>query len=188
MTYAQPVDECRMPVLEMPALFVSPDARLPGTLDRWLRARVRFGNVKARRLKHYRRPRRIRLHVQVLSMSGTDNAVLSSITLYGGILAMPRRLKRREIVALRLPSGGRIQARVRWGVGNRIGIRLMSPVADFARLLRESRKAHGAFDPQRPRTRAPLASKQSRPAGRLHRVLTDVRRLARQILRWCRRL
>jgi len=64
----------------------------------------------------------------------------------------------------------------------------MSPVADFARLLRESRKANGAFDPQRPRTAAPLASKQSVPVGRLHRALTDVRRLSRQILRWCRSL
>jgi hypothetical protein len=182
------MDEYRMPVLELPALFVSPDARLPGRPDRRFRARVRFGSVKARRLKHYRRPRRIRLHVQVLSMSGADNAILSSITLYGGTLAMPRRLKRREIVAMRLPSGGRIQARVRWGVGNRIGIRLMTPVADFARLLRESRKAQGAFDPKRPRSTAPLASKQSRPVGRLHRALTDVRRLGRQILRWCRSL
>jgi hypothetical protein len=177
------------PVLELPALFVGPDIAIPWTPDRRFGARVRFGNVNARRLKHYRRPRRIRLQVQVLSMSGADAAVLSSITLYGGTLTVGRRLKRREIIAMRLPSGARIQARVRWGVGNRNGIRLMTPVADFARLLRESRKAHGAFDLQRPRTAAPrCATKHSLPNGRLHHALSNVRRMGRQLRRWCRSL
>jgi len=110
-------------------------------------------------------------------MSGTHRATLASITLYGASLDGGRRLRRREMLAMRLPSGGRVQARVRWRLGRRCGIQFMSPVADFARLLRESRLANGVLRvPPRSYSAAPLHS------------LTRAQRLGRQILRWCRSL
>jgi hypothetical protein len=99
-------------------------------------ARIRFGTAKANWLR-MRRGRRANLAVWVVTLIGRHEAVVTRITLFGAILRGGRRLKRREIIALRLPSGGRVKARVQWRFGSRCGITFMSPVADFARLLCE---------------------------------------------------
>jgi len=99
-------------------------------------ARIRYGAVKARWLR-FRRGRRARLAVTVLTVIGSHEAVVSRITLYGASLHGGRRLKRREMIALRLPSGWRVKARVQWRFGSRCGIVFLTPVADFARLLCE---------------------------------------------------
>ena len=165
-----------MPVLELHALLlgtnIHPAARFGGPHG----ARVRFGNAQASRIKRCRRSRRTKLEVDVLTLSGTHRATLASITLYGASLDGSRRLRRREMLALRLPSGGRVQARVRWRLGRRCGVQFLRPVADFARLLRESRLAHGVRVPPRSHSTAQLHS------------LTRAQRVGRQILRWCRSL
>jgi hypothetical protein len=99
-------------------------------------ARIRFGADKAQLLR-FRRGRRANLPVSVVTLVGRHEAVVTRITLFGAILHGGRRLKRREIIALRLPSGGRVKARVQWRFGSRCGIAFMAPVADFARLLCE---------------------------------------------------
>ncbi|HWV80088.1 MAG TPA: hypothetical protein VNZ50_01560 [Hyphomicrobiaceae bacterium] len=122
-------------------------------------------------------------------MSGTHRAELASITLYGASLDGGRRLRRREMLALRLPSGVRVQARVRWRLGRRCGVQFLSPVADFARLLRENRLAQGTHVPSRPPGAAPwLSTDQGSPMLRLRGALTRTQRLGRQILRWSRSL
>jgi hypothetical protein len=115
-------------------------------------ARVQFGAAKARWLP-FRRGRRIRLQVCVLTVVGKHQAVVTRITLYGATLRGGHRLKRREIIALRLPSGWRVKARVQWRFGSRCGIAFMTPVADFARILCEGAvvKPRG----KRPRPPAP---------------------------------
>jgi len=180
-----------MPVLEFPAIFVggglSPLPLVePATR---LGARVRFGRVGARRFKHRRRPRRPALDVDVLTMSGTHRATLVSLTLYGASLAGECRLKRREMVALRLPSGTRVSARVRWRFGRRSGVSFLNPVADFAHLLRECQAVRGARGLQRSRRRvlrSPLH--QQSLVQRLQCALISTQRLGRQLLRWCRTL
>ncbi len=183
-----------MPVLEMHALLVSMNPG--GAIQPWRPAgtRIRFGSDKARRVKRCRRPRRTKFEVDVLTMGGTHRAGLASITLYSASLDGGRRLRRREIVALRLPSGGRVQGRVRWRLGQRCGVQLMSPVADFARLLRESRLVEGPRAPsQTSSSRASslaslLGTDDRNPLLRLRGTLSRTQRLGRQILRWCRSL
>jgi hypothetical protein len=46
-------------------------------------------------------------------------------------------------VALRLPSGQRIKARVQWRLDRRCGVTYLEPVAGFARLLSESHALRG---------------------------------------------
>jgi hypothetical protein len=122
-------------------------------------------------------------------MSGVHRAELASITRYGASLDGGRRLRRREMLALRLPSGGRVQARVRWRLGRRCGVQFLSPVADFARLLRENRLAQRARAPSRTPSAAPLLDNdQGSPVRRFRGALTRTQRLGRQILRWCRSL
>ncbi len=180
-----------MPVLEFPALFVSGGLSPLPLVEPATRvgARVRFGCVGARRFKHRRRPRRPALDVDVLTMSGTHRATLVSLTLYGASLAGECRLKRREVVALRLQNGTRVSARVRWRLGRRNGITFLNPVADFAHLLRESQTVRGARGLQRSRRhvlRSPLH--QQSLAQRLQCALVSTQRLYRQLLRWCRTL
>jgi hypothetical protein len=180
-----------MPVLEFPAIFVggglSPLPLVePATR---LSARVRFGRVRARRFKHRRRPRRPALDLDVLTMSGTHRAALVSLTLYGATLASACRLKRREMVALRLPDGTRVSARVRWRFGRQNGVSFLNPVADFAHLLRESQKARGSRGLQRSNQRVLRpALRQQNLTHRLQCALVGPRRVCRQLLRWCRSL
>jgi hypothetical protein len=119
-------------------------------------ARIQYGTPKARWLP-FRRGRRVRLAVCVVTVVGKHQAVVTRITLYGAILRGGRRLKRREIIALRLPSGWRVKARVQWRFGSRCGITFMTPVADFARILCEGAvvKSHGK------RSRSAAASARS---------------------------
>ena len=99
-------------------------------------ARIRFGAAKARGLQS-RLGRRARLAVSVVTVIGSHQAVITRVTLYGACIGGGRRLKRREIIALRLPSGWRVKARVQWRFGSRCWIAFMTPVADFARILCE---------------------------------------------------
>jgi len=122
-----------MPVLEFPALFTARVAKRPH------RARIRFGGTTAERLRRCRRPRRIRFELSVLTTRGSQPCTITAITLYGATLTTASRLQRRELVALRLPSGQRVKARVRWHLGSRCGATFLEPVAGFARLLSESR-------------------------------------------------
>jgi hypothetical protein len=180
-----------MPVLEFPALFVSGGLSpfpLVEPVTR-LGARVRFGCIGARRFKHRRRPRRPALDVDILTMSGTHRATLVSLNLYGASLSGKCRLKRREVVALRLPNGTRVSARVRWRFGRQNGVIFLNPVADFAHLLRESQKAGGTRGLHRSRQRGlrpPL--RQQSLALRMECALISTQRLCRQLLRWCRSL
>ncbi len=104
-------------------------------------ARIRYDASQARRLR-YRRFRRARLDVTVLTVVGPHAATVRGITLYGACLHGGRRLRRREIVALRLPSGHRITGRVRWRLGTRSCVVFATPVADFARLISEGALVH----------------------------------------------
>ena len=178
-----------MPVLELHALLVSSNPG--GAIQPWRPAgtRIRFGSEKAQRIKRCRRPRRTKFEVDVLTMGGRHRARLASITLYGASLDGGRQLRRREVLALRLPSGGRVTARVRWRLGRRCGVQFMSPVADFARLLRESRLVEGPRAPSRSSSAGPLlGSGEDSPMLRLRGALSRTQRLSRQILRWCRSL
>lgn len=180
-----------MPVLEFPALFVGGDLNPFPLVEPATRlgARVRFGRIGARRFKHRRRPRRPGLDVDVLTMSGTHRATLVSLTLYGAILAGECRLKLREIVALRLPNGIRVNARVRWRLGRQNGVSFHNPIADFAHLLRASQKVHGARGLHQCRQRGLRPPHHHHSlAQSLHRALIRTRRLGRQLLRWCRSL
>jgi hypothetical protein len=112
------------------------------------RARIRYGTDMARWLRS-RRGRRARLAVSVVTVVGSHQAVITRVTLYGAILDGGRRLKRCEIIALRLPSGWRVKGRVRWRLGRQCGITFCNPVADFARILCEG----GAVKPPRKRKR-----------------------------------
>ncbi len=106
--------------------------------DRQLRGgvRIRYGLPKLRGLK-LRRLRRSLLTVTVLTTIGAHQAALTSVMLYGACLHGGRRLRRREIIAICLPSGSRIKARVCWRLGQRSGVKFLSPIADFARLISE---------------------------------------------------
>ncbi len=181
-----------MPVLEFPALFVSGGfSPFPlGDLSPRLRARFRVGRVGgARRLKSRRRPRRPALDLDVLTMGGTHRATLVSLTLYGATLTSETRLRRREVVALRLPNGTRINARVRWRLGRQNGVDFINPVADFAHLLRACQKVRKLRGLARSRRAAFGAQpRQQSLAHRLHLAFADTRRLGRQLLRWCRSL
>lgn len=178
-----------MPAFELHALLVSPVPPAAIRSGGPVGARVRFGSDKVRRIKCCRRPRRTKLDVDVLTMSGTHRGELASITLYGASLDGGRRLRRREMLALRLPSGARVQARVRWRIGRRCGVQFLSPVADFARLLRESRLAQRLCAPSRTQCAAPLLSNgKDSPLLRLREALSRAQRLGRQVLRWCRSL
>jgi hypothetical protein len=170
-----------MPIRAFPVIFVCHG--IAGTV----RPRIRFGSVVAKRLRGCRRPRRMRQAVNVLTTSGTHVTTLASITLYGAILEGGRRLKQRELVALRLPSGERVKARVRWRLGRRCGISFLSPAADFARILRESNTARAGRHWQckgAPRLRPQRESL----AHWLHGVAIRARRLSRRLRRWCRSL
>jgi hypothetical protein len=131
-----------MPVLDFPALLITLEAR------RTDRARIRYGGAMARRLKRCRRPRRMRFEVNVLSTRGCQPCTIAAITLYGATLITESRLQRRELVALRLPSGQRVKARVWWRLGRRCGITYLEPVAGFARLLSENRALRGQRRPR----------------------------------------
>ena len=118
-----------------------------------VRARIRFGAAKARWLR-FRQGRRARLCVCVVTLVGRHEAVVTKVTLYGATLHGEHRLKRREIIALRLPSGWRVKARVQWRFGSRCGIAFMTPVADFARILCEG----GAVKSRGKRLRMPTTT------------------------------
>jgi hypothetical protein len=53
-----------MPLVALTTMFVSPESPDP------VGPRIRFGSAAARRLKHCKRPRRVRLSMSVLTMSG----------------------------------------------------------------------------------------------------------------------
>ena len=126
-----------MPVLDIPALLSALEAR------RTRRARIRYGGAMARRLRRCRRPRRMHFELNVLTTRGCQPCTIAAITLYGATLIVESRLQRRELVALRLPSGQRVKARVWWRLGRRCGITYLEPVAGFARLLSENRALRG---------------------------------------------
>jgi hypothetical protein len=111
--------------------------------------RIRYGAAKARSFVS-RRGRRARLPVCVVTLLGRHDALVTRVTLYGAILHGGRRLKRREIIALRLPSGWRVKARVQWRFGSQCGVAFLTPVADFARMLCEG----AAVKPRGKRRRA----------------------------------
>lgn len=98
--------------------------------------RIRYGLPKIRGLR-LRRVRRARLWVTVQTTIGGHPAMLASVMLYGACLHGGRRLRRREIIAIKLPSGVRVKARVCWRLGQRCGVKFLSPIADFSRLIRE---------------------------------------------------
>jgi hypothetical protein len=116
-----------------------------------VRTRIRYGIDMARWLR-IRRGRRARMVVGVVTVIGSHQSVISRITLYGAVLHGGRRLKRREIIALRLPSGWRVKGRVRWRLGARCGITFCSPVADFARILSEGAAVKSPGKRKRART------------------------------------
>jgi hypothetical protein len=168
-----------MPILEFPAMFVVPEIGAP------LGARIRFGARVARRAIRKRHPRRTRLELCVLTTSGPRTATLVAITLYGATLHGICHVRRRELVALRLPSGRRIKARVRWRFGKRCGLTFLTPVADFAPVLRESRAAHAALEGGRLSGRTGLHGVRRNAAPFRERVTAKARRLGRRLLRWC---
>jgi len=132
-----------------------------------VRPRIRQRPAKILGFKR-RRFRRSRLPIRILTTVGAHSATLTRVTLYDACLVGGRRLRRREIVALRLPSGQRVKARVRWRLGARCGVTFMSPVADFARLLCEV----GAILPS-PRRQVPATSpprRRSTAAARVWRI------------------
>jgi hypothetical protein len=98
--------------------------------------RIRYGLPKIRRVR-FRRVRRARLWVTVQTTIGGHTAMLASVMLYGACLHGGRRLRRCEVIAIKLPSGARIKARVCWRLGQRCGVKFLSPIADFARLISE---------------------------------------------------
>ena len=172
-----------MPVLEFPAMFVRPEVGCP------IGARIRFGNSKVHRVVLKGRARRTRLDLSLLTTSGPREATLAAMTLYGATLDAGHRLRRRELVAMRLPSGRRVKARVAWRLGKRCGVTFLSPVADFAQLLRECHAVHGT----RRLRRASLTPQEAKIAERdwvrpLRSALTKGQRMSRQLLRWCRTL
>jgi hypothetical protein len=116
-----------------------------------IRARIRYGTDIARLLR-FRRGRRARLTVGVVTVIGSHQSVITRVTLYGAVLQGGRRLKRREIIALRLPSGWRVKARVRWRLGAQCGVTFCSPVADFARILCEGAAVKSPGKRKRART------------------------------------
>lgn len=169
-----------MPLLQFHAMFVQPKTGCP------IGARIRFGAREVRQAIRSRPPRRAHLGLSVLTTSGTLQATLSAMTLFGATLDSSARLRRRELVALRLPSGWRVKARVRWRLGKRCGVTFLTPVADFARLLRECRAAQSLHA-----TSVPRAKSRARPPmvlgwGRLlHWVKSPARRMSRR--HFCRR-
>lgn len=172
-----------MPVLEFPAMFVKPEVGYP------IGARIRFGNSKVHRVIRERRVRRTSLDLSLLTTSGPREATLAAMTLYGATLDGGYRLRRRELVAIRLPSGRRVRARVAWRLGKRCGVTFLSPVADFAQLLRECHTVHGT----RRLRRANLPPQQAKFTGSdwsrpLRSALIRGQRMSRQLLRWCRTL
>lgn len=132
-------------------------------------ARIQYGAPKARWLP-LRRGRRVRLAVRVVTVIGKHEAVVTRITLYGAVLRGGRRLKRREIIAVVLPSGSRVKARVQWRFGSRCGIAFMTPVADFARILCEGAVVKSRSE----RPRSPVPGAQTR--NPLHDVSAPVAR------------
>lgn len=162
---------------------------------RWpVGARIR---ATRRTVRHVKPPvrRRSRLPVRVLTTSGAHPATVTGVSLYGACLDGGHRLRRREIIALRLPSGWRVKARVCWRLGRRCGVKFMIPVADFARLLCEG----GAIQPtarhrlQIVRPRAPeVASAEMQPSTLpdrrgtwlRHRATTTIQALRRSIAEW----
>jgi hypothetical protein len=116
-----------------------------------MRARIRYGTDMARWLTS-RRGRRARLAVSVVTVVGSHQAVITRVTLYGAVLHGGRRLKRCEIIALRLPSGWRVKGRVRWRLGRQCGITFCNPVADFARILCEGAAVKSPSKRKRART------------------------------------
>jgi len=126
-----------MPALVFPTLLIALEAR------RTHRARIRYGGAMARRLRRCRRPRRMHFGLKALTTRGCQPCTITAITLYGASLITESRLQRRELVALRLPSGQRVKARVWWRLGRRCGITYLEPVAGFARLLSENRALRG---------------------------------------------
>ena len=173
-----------MPVLMFPAMFVSPQVGCP------MGARIRFRAPMARLALRERRPRRTNLSLSLLTTSGPHEATLAAITLYGATLDTRSRLRRRELVALRLPSGRRVKARVSWRLGRRFGVTFLTPVADFAHLLRECRLPPGARrPPRRPSNAASEPRFMRRPWIRpLRTAVARAQRMSRQLLRWCRTL
>lgn len=123
-------------------------------------ARIRLGAAKERWLRS-RRGRRARLNVCVITLVGKHPAVVRRVTLYGAILCGGHRFKRRECIALRLPSGWRVKARVQWRFGSRCGIAFVTPVAGFARILCEG----AAVRLPEQRRRAPVSSARLAPAS-----------------------
>lgn len=119
---------------------------------------------------------------------------MTRITLYGAILHGGRRLKRREIIALRLPSGWRVKARVQWRFGSRCEIAFMTPVADFARLLCEgagvkSRSKRQRMSPPSAQFPIPTHEELARSFGpgaahRLAGLAARVRAFAARVRSW----
>jgi len=166
----------------MPITFADPTAGCPS-------ARIRFGPPVARRVIVGKRPRRLRIDLALLTMKGSIDATLVALTLYGATLQITAPPRRRELIALRLQSGKRIRARVSWRLGTRCGVTFLTPVADFARLLREWRaNGSGARGNQRRVVTPLMEHRRTRPnlAHRIKRALTKTRRMSRRLLRWCR--
>lgn len=138
----------------------------------------------------------MRLDVNIATLVGRYPAILTRATLYGAILQAGHRLKRREMVAVCLPSGWRVKARVQWRLGSRCGVMLLAPVADFARILCEVAAANS--DDKRRRTSAkplqlsiaplaPLADGPSPPlAERLAYVAAWARAHAERLRYWAK--
>ncbi len=118
-------------------------------------ARIRYNPARARRLR-YRRFHRTRLPVTVLTVVGPHLAVVRGITLFGACLKGGRKMRRREMVALRLPSGYRVTARVRWRLGAWVGVMFAAPVADFARLISEGALVQSSLKRRRTRSEPPV--------------------------------
>jgi hypothetical protein len=162
-----------------PLVHRTPFPRLPSG------ARLRCG-AGGTRCSRMRRTHRARLAVRVLTLVGSDPAVVVGTSLYGACLESGRRFRRRELIAIRLPSGGRIKARVLWRFGRRCGVVFAAPVASFAQLLAE-----------RAVVRPPTRRKRPLPPslGFGHRVFRRVARMfglafayrAFKLLAWARR-
>ncbi len=135
------------PAAPLKRLAVGPVGTPPGV-------RIRRNAVLARRLR-YRRFHRARLSVIAQTVIGPHPTTIRGITLYGACLQGGRRLRRREMIALRLPSGCRVTARVRWRLGTWAGIMFEAPVADFARLISEGALVQSPLHRRRARSGPP---------------------------------
>jgi hypothetical protein len=159
-TFGSNSRHCRSMLIAAPAAALMPPSWPSGT-------RIRYDAEQVRRLR-YRKFHRAKLTVTVLTVVGPHAATVRGISLFGACLHGGRRLRRREMVALKLPSGYRITGRVRWRLGSRAGVTFSSPVADFARLISEgalvrSGRRRRPSHPDRPRMLFAAAAQQQEP-------------------------